>query len=563
MYTAVLRHLDSGSVSTTDKQRAFGYDERYMTTRAATPMTSTQRWTLIAAVLGSAMAFLDGTVVNVALPALQRDFRASVADVSWVVNGYALMLAALILTGGALGDLYGRKRVFGTGVLVFAAASLLCGLAGTLPVLVFARLLQGLGGALLIPGSLAMLGAAFPPESRGRAVGLWSSATSVVTVLGPVAGGLLVDTLSWRPVFLINLPLAAAVLWFLRKVPESSAYLAEGVPGSVAERPRLDVPGLLLVTAGLGALSAGLLDAGNMGAGNSGTGGGGGGRGASLLLTLAGVALLAAFIWWESRAAAPMLPLKLFRSAAFSGTNLLTFLLYGALGAALFFLTLNLISVQGYTAAQAGASLLPLSLLLAGLSGVFGGLADRFGPRLFLTLGPILAGAGFWLLGRLGLGGSYVTALLPAVLTLSLGMAITVAPLTSTVLGSVGEGQSGTASGVNNAVSRAAGLLAVALFTLLMLGRFGMSLQSGLARTDLPAAAQTQMLAERSKLAQVPPPNGLSAPQVQQARQAVRQAFADGFSLVCSLAGLMALLAGVVGHFSLSRSKSSAFKAVD
>ena len=504
-------------------------------------MTSPQRWTLIAAVLGSAMAFLDGTVVNVALPALQREFRASVADVSWVVNGYALMLAALILTGGALGDLYGRKRVFGVGVSVFAAASLLCGLAATLPLLVFARLLQGLGGALLIPGSLAMLGAVFPPESRGRAVGLWSSATSVVTVLGPVAGGLLVDTLSWRPVFFINLPLAAAVLWFLRQVPESGGKAVQDVPGSVNERPRLDIPGLLLVTAGLGALSAGLLDAGN----------GSGFRSTSLLLTLAGASLLAAFVWWENRAAAPMLPLKLFRSPAFSGTNLLTFLLYGALGAALFFLPLNLISVQGYTAAQAGASLLPLSLLLAGLSGVFGGLADRFGPRLFLTLGPILAGVGFWLLGRLGVDGSYVGALLPAVLTLSLGMALTVAPLTSTVLGSVGEGQSGTASGVNNAVSRAAGLLAVALFTLLMLGKFGTSLQSGLARTDLPAAVQSQMLAQRSKLAQVPPPAGLSAPQSGQARQAVRRAFADGFSLVCSLAGLMALLAGVVGFFSL------------
>jgi EmrB/QacA subfamily drug resistance transporter len=519
-----------------------------MTARITPPMTSAQRWTLVATVLGSAMAFLDGTVVNVALPALQRDFRAGVADVSWVVNGYALMLAALILTGGALGDLYGRKRVFGTGVAVFAVGSGLCGLAGTLSLLVFARLLQGLGGALLIPGSLAMIGAVFPPESRGRAVGLWSSATSVVTVLGPVAGGLLVDTLSWRPVFLINLPLAAAVLWVLRKVPESSAYEAADTAGSgrnagsVSERPRLDVPGLLLVTAGLGALSAGLL----------GAGGAHGFRGTSLLLTLAGAALLAAFIWWESRTPAPMLPLALFRSAAFSGTNLLTFLLYGALAAALFFLPLDLISVQGYSAAQAGASLLPLSLLLAALSGTFGGLADRFGPRLFLTVGPMLAGVGFWLLGQIGVGGSYVSVLLPAVLTLSLGMALTVAPLTSTVLGSVGKGQSGTASGVNNAVSRAAGLLAVALFTLLMLGRFGTALHSGLARTDLPAAAQTQMMAQRSKLAQVQPPAGLNVRQFRQARQSVRLAFADGFSLLCSLAGLMALLAGVVGFFSLS-----------
>ncbi|WP_424952881.1 MFS transporter [Deinococcus sp.] len=512
---------------------------------AATPpaaMTPAQRWTLVATVLGSAMAFLDGTVVNVALPALQRDFHAGVAGVGWVVNGYALMLAALILTGGALGDLYGRRRVFGAGVLVFAVASLLCGLARSLPLLVAARLLQGIGGALLIPGSLAMIGAVFPAKSRGRAVGLWSSATSVVTVIGPVLGGVMVDTLSWRLVFLINLPLAAAVLWCLRNVPESSA-----APGSSAyregmPRPSLDLPGLLLVTAGLGGLSAGLLGAG-----------GGGSGGASWPLTLAGAALIAAFIWWESRAPAPMMPLALFHSWAFAGTNLLTFLLYGALGAALFFLPLNLINVQGYTAAQAGASLLPLSLLLAGLSGVFGGLADRHGPRFFLTLGPVLAGMGFWLLGRMGVGGSYVVSLLPAVLVLSLGMALTVAPLTSTVLSSVGEGRSGTASGVNNAVSRAAGLLAVALFTLLMVGRFGTSLQTGLSRSDLPAAAQSQMVAQRSRLAQVQPPAGLSTPQAQQARRAVRLAFADGFRWVCLLSGLMAALAGVVGFFSLGR----------
>lgn len=509
-------------------------------------MTPPQRWTLVATVLGSAMAFLDGTVVNVALPAMQREFQASVAGVGWVVNGYALMLAALILTGGALGDLYGRRRVFGLGVAVFAVASLLCGLAGSLPVLVAARLLQGLGGALLIPGSLAMIGAVFPAASRGRAVGLWSSATSVVTVLGPVAGGLLVDSLSWRPVFLINLPLAAAVLWCLRRVPESSAVPEPSSENRSESRPRLDVPGLLLVTAGLAALSAGLLGAGSTGL-----------HGGTLLLTLAGLVLLGGFVWWESRAPAPMLPLGLFRSAAFSGTNLLTFLLYGALGASLFFLPLNLIGVQGYTAAQAGSALLPLSLLLAGLSGMFGGLADRFGARLFLTLGPALAGVGFWLLGRLGVGGSYVSAVLPAVLLLSLGMALTVAPLTSTVLGSVGEGRSGTASGVNNAVSRAAGLLAVALFTLLMVGRFGASLETRLSRTDLPAAAQAQMLAQRPRLAQVQVPATLSPAQAEEARRAVRLAFADGFSLVCLLSGLMAVLAGVVGFLSVGASRST------
>ncbi len=272
---------------------------------------------------------------------------------------------------------------------------------------------------------------------------------------------------------------------------------------------------------------------------------------------MAGAVLLGAFLWWEHRAPAPMLPLGLFRSAAFTGTNLLTFLLYGALGAALFFLPLNLIGVQGYTAAQAGAAMLPLSLLLAGLSGVFGGLADRHGPRLFLTVGPLLAGLGFFLMGRLGVNGGYVTALLPAVLTLSLGMAITVAPLTSTVLGSVEGGLSGTASGVNNAVSRAAGLLAVALFTLLMLGSFGTALRSRLDGAGLPTAAVSQMVSQQARLAQVQPPGSLDPAQTRTARQAVRLAFADGFQGVCTLSGLMAALAGVTGFVSLRRGPPS------
>ncbi|BDP43693.1 MFS transporter (plasmid) [Deinococcus aetherius] len=494
--------------------------------------TAPQRWTLAAAVLGSGMAFIDGTVVNVALSALQRDFGADVGSAQWVINGYTLMLAALILTGGALGDLYGRRRVFGLGVLIFAAASGLCGLAPTLGTLIAARVLQGIGGALLIPGSLAMIDAVFGDALRGRAVGLWSAATSVVTVLGPVLGGVLIDLGSWRWVFLINLPLALLVLWCLRGVPETRAA------GEGARRP--DLPGAVLATAGLGALTYGLIQAGERGLGGS-----------SLLIAGLGVAGLAAFVLWEARAPHPMLPLGLFRSAGFAGTNALTFLLYGALGAALFFLPLNLIGVQGYSGTAAGTALLPMSLLLAGLSGVFGSLADRTGPRPLLTVGPILAGVGLAWLGFLGVGRPYLTGVLPGVLVLGLGMAITVAPLTSAVLGSVSADYAGTASGVNNAVSRAAGLLAVALFTLLMLGSFRGSLSAQLAGTSLPLTARAQMLGQSGRLAQVPVPDGLSDAQAAEGRQAVRLAFADGFRQVCLWCGMLAALGGLVGFLSL------------
>ncbi|WP_045233319.1 DHA2 family efflux MFS transporter permease subunit, partial [Deinococcus pimensis] len=412
------------------------------TARAQASWTPHEKWTLGATVLGSSMAFIDGTVVNVALPALQRDLNANVAGVQWVVNAYTLLLAALILVGGALGDRYGRRRVFGLGVLVFAAASVACGLAPNLTALVAARAVQGVGGALLVPGSLAIIGAVFARERRGRAVGLWSGATSFVTVLGPVVGGALVDAASWRLVFLINVPLALVVAWLLTRVPETREPGARGV----------DVPGAVLVTLGLGALTFGLIRAGEAGW-------------TSLAVTtsLAGAALLAGFVLWEARAREPMLPLALFRSRGFSGTNGVTLLLYGALGAALFLVPQVLILAQGYSATLAGAALLPMSLLLAGLSGVFGGLADRHGPRPFLVGGPLLAGVGFALFALPGLGGSYWTTYFPAALALGLGMAVVVAPLTSAVLGSVDRERSGLASGVNNAVARASGLLAVAV----------------------------------------------------------------------------------------------------
>jgi EmrB/QacA subfamily drug resistance transporter len=503
-----------------------------MTAARPAPWTAPQRWTLAATVLGSTMAFLDGSVVNVALSALQQDFGASLAAVGWVANAYTLMLAALILVGGALGDLYGRKRIFAVGVGLFAAASLLCGLAPQLGVLIWARVLQGIGGALLIPGSLALINGVFPAQMRGRAIGLWSAATSMVLIFGPALGGVLVDTASWRWVFLLNLPLAALVLLALPRVPESRDDTRQGTPP--------DVLGSLLAVAGLGALTYGLITAGERGW-----------NGSALGATLAGVLGLILFVVWEARSRSPMLPLSLFRSAGFASTNLLTFLLYGALGSALFFLPLVLIGALGFSATAAGSALLPLSLLLAGLSGVFGGLADRIGARLPLTVGPILAGIGFALMARIGVGTSYLTTLLPAMVVLGLGMAVTVAPLTTAVMGSVGASYAGTASGVNNAVSRAAGLLMLALFTLLTLGSFGRSLETRLVGATLPTAARQSMLAQSDLLARVPVPKSLTPAQAAQAKQAVKLAFLDSFRLVALWSGVLAVLAGLVGWFGL------------
>jgi EmrB/QacA subfamily drug resistance transporter len=495
------------------------------------PWTLEQRFTLLATIVGSSMAFIDGSVVNVALNALQKDFRADTTTVQWVVNAYTLVLASLILVGGAFGDLYGRRRIFGLGVLIFTLGSLACGIAPSLNLLICARLTQGLGGALLIPGSLALIDSVFPDNGRGRAVGIWSAATSTVTMFGPTLGGLMVDAASWRLVFLINLPLALLVLWSLRSVPESRAEFQN--------KPSPDLVGALLVAGGLGAMTYGLIRSGTIGFALE-----------SLVLTLGGLLVLGLFLIWESRTPNPMLPLRLFRSAAFAGTNALTFSLYGALGAALFFLPLNLIGAQGYSAAAAGSALLPFSLLLAGLSGVFGGLADKIGPRLPLTLGPILAGVGFALLGMLG-SGNYWLTVFPAIVVLGLGMAITVAPLTSTVLGSVSATYAGIASGVNNAVSRAAGLLALAGFTLVMLASFHGSLNTHLNGTTLPETVKTRMLEQSAKLAQVPVSANLEPSQKLEARRAVKLAFEDGFRLVCLWSGALAALAGLIGFVSL------------
>jgi len=368
---------------------------------------ATARWVLAATILGSSMAFIDGTVVNVALPVLQKDLKASVSSVQWVVEAYALFLASLVLVGGSLGDRFGRRRVFTIGIAVFAASSAACALAPDVRSLVVARAVQGVGAALLVPSSLAILGAAFPPRERGRAVGTWSSLTAIAGAIGPVAGGWLVQVASWRAVFFLNLPIAAVILAIaLRKVPETRNPSAGP----------LDLPGAVAATIGLAALVFGLIEAPVAGWGHPRVW-------ASLS---AGVAALTAFVLVEARSDHPMAPLGLFRIRAFAGTNLLTFFLYAALSATFFLLPFELIQAQGYSPSGAGAALLPLIVLISLLSRPAGAIADRIGPRVPLTVGPAVAALGFFLLGLPHDDPRYVTALLPALVVLGLGMATTV-----------------------------------------------------------------------------------------------------------------------------------------
>ncbi len=489
-------------------------------------------------ILGSSMAFIDGTVVNVALPALQIAFRASISDVQWVVESYALMLAALLLVGGSLGDILGRRKVYVFGVAMFAGASAWCGLAQNIDMLILARSIQGVGAALLVPGSLALLTASFPEETRGQAIGTWSGFSAITAAIGPVIGGWLIENSTWRWAFFLNLPIALIVILLSPRVPESRNENASH---------HLDWPGAFLGTLGLGAVTYALIEWPAR-AGHS-------GRHLAAAAIL-GAAALAGFVAVEHWSSAPMVSLKLFRSRNFAGANLLTLFLYAALGGLMFFLPLDLIQIQHYTATQAGAALLPFITIMFGLSRWAGGLVARYGSRIPLTVGPLVAACGIALFAVTPQNGSYWAAFFPAVVAMGLGMAICVAPLTTTVMNAVPESESGLASGVNNAVSRLAALLAIAVFGAALVTVFNYSLDHYLAPLALNPDLRAQIDAARPQLAAAHNPN----PVIQ---HAITESFVSGYHFVIWIATGMAALSAITASLLIQSSATTSTKRLE
>ena len=514
-------------------------DENVIRSRPATAPCpkSSGRWVLVATILASSMAFIDGTVVNVALPALQANLNATIVDVQWVIEASSLLLAALLLVGGSLGDHYGRRRVFLAGVALFAVASAWCGLAANIGQLIVARAAQGLGAALLVPGSLAIISSSFPVNERGRAIGTWSGFSAITTAIGPVMGGWLIEHVSWRAVFFINVPIALLVILIsLRSVPESSDKESAG----------LDWLGAIVGALGLGALVYGLIESSRLGFDDR----------SVLVALVAAAVLLGLFLMIETRVSNPMLPLALFRSRTFTGANLLTFLLYGALGGTLFFLPLNLIQVQHYSATAAGAVFLPFVLIIFLLSRWAGGLVESYGPKIPLVVGPLIAALGFALFMLPGANAGYWQNFFPAVVVLGTGMAVSVAPLTTTVMNSITENRVGIASGVNNAVSRAAGLLAIAVLGIVMLHVFSRALDRRLADGKLPASMLQSLQAQRTKLAAIALPEDADSATRTLMRHAIDESFVSGFRVVMVVGTALALASAGVALTLIGRSNA-------
>jgi len=490
------------------------------------------RWILAATILGSSMAFIDSTVVNVALPSLQASLHATVVGVQWVVESYGLFLGALILVGGFLGDLFGRRRMFLVGVGIFAIASAACGLASNIQQLVIARSVQGVGAAFLVPGSLSIISASFDETTRGRAIGTWSGFTAITAAAGPVLGGWLIEHASWRWAFFINIPIAAAVIAIsLWRIPESRNASAGFV----------DWVGTLLATVGLGGVVYGFIESVSLGWGHRLVFG-------SLI---AGFVSLIAFAFVEAKVRFPMVPPALFQSRSFSGANLVTLFLYSALGIFFFLFPLDLIQVQGFSTTATGAAALPLILLIFFLSRWSGGLVTRYGPRTPLIVGPFISAAGFALFAAPNVGASYWKAFFPAFVVLGLGMAISVAPLTTVVMNSVGRDRAGIASGINNAVARVAGLLAIAILGIVMVKDFSASLNSSLARQSLPPGILQYVRSNEIKLAGLDLPSGLDAGTAAVIRASISQAFVFGFRAVMLICMCLSLASALVARLMI------------
>jgi EmrB/QacA subfamily drug resistance transporter len=500
------------------------------------PSARQKRMTLLACILGSATVFLDATLVNVALPAIRADLRGGLATQEWVIDAYLLTLGSLLLVGGSLGDLFGRRKIFAIGVAAFGVASLLCAVAPTAAALIAARAVQGVAGALLTPSTLALITDTFHEHERAAAIGTWTAWSGIATALGPLLGGLLVQAGSWRWIFVVNVPFILATLWLLRFVP----------PSTPTAGAHVDWRGGALCALGLGGPTFALIEQPSYGWSAP----------RVWVPLVAGIALLAAFVAWERRCRAPMLPLSMFRARNFAVGNLATLVFYGGLGAATFFLVVFLQEVAGYSPLAAGVALMPISILVFLLARRFGALADRLGPRLFMGFGPIVASAGLLLLVGVGAHANYATDVLPGVTLLALGLAITIAPLTAAVLGAVEGNHSGVAAGVNNAVARVAGLVAIAAVGAAVAGQFASSLDAAFARPAGSAALHAAVVRAQSRTLVVDA-GGFPPAARAHAHAALISASVDGYRLAMAIAAALALASGLISLAGISNGRRS------
>jgi len=496
-----------------------------------------ERWTLISTILASGMVFIDFSALNVVLPAIQEDLNISGKTLFWIINAYSLFLSSLLLLGGSLGDIYGRVKIFVAGIIIFSVSSFLCGISPGKDLLIAGRAFQGIGGALMVPGSLAIISAIIPKQRRGKAFGTWSTFSALTTIIGPALGGWLAGLGLWRVIFFINIPLAIfTIIVLITKVPENKDESAK----------RLDVTGALLATLGLSGITYGFLEASDSGFGNS----------IIQLALIFGFISLIAFIFYEKKSSHPMMPLNLFNSKTFSGVNVMTLFVYAALSASLFFLPLNLIQVQGYPEEIAGLTLLPFAVILAGLSRFSGIFADKFGARKPLIAGPIFAGIGLLLLTFPGLTNGpkdYWVTYFPGIIILGIGMGIVVAPLTATVMAAVPEHNSGIASGVNNTMARTAGLLAIAILGSLIIITFKGKLETNVNKLDIPVIKKSELINNAGKLADTQPPENLNEEETNNVKEIIKTSFIQSFDFIIYISAALTLLGSLIAAATVKK----------
>jgi EmrB/QacA subfamily drug resistance transporter len=498
---------------------------------------STGKWVLLVSILGSGMAFIDSTAMNVIIPVLQEELNATIPQVQWIIEAYALFMSSLMLLGGALGDKFGRKRIFALGAVLFTAASIWCGLSPNTSQLIIARAFQGVGGALLVTGSLAIVTVSFSEEKRGRAFGTWSAFTAVTTAFGPILGGWLAQNVSWRLVFFINVPVALVVLAALYwRVPETKKQDGKG---------GLDLIGSFLATIGLGLIVFALIDSGNIGFGHA----------KVIVPFVVGGLALVSFIIYEGRTSSPMMPLSLFKSKTFSGANFISFLFWAAWSSAIFFLPFNLIQLQGYTAVGVGVAFAPLMIAIFVFSRWAGGTVAQHGAKPAIIGGTILASIGFYLFTLPGIGGSYWTTFFPGITILGTGMAIVVSPLTTAVMGAVDLEDSGVASGINNTVGRIAGLLAIAVMGVFALSTFNRNLDDELSRLEITEETRQIIDSQRIKILLIEIPENIEPKTRLAIRAAIDVSFLVSFRLMMMISAGLVLFGAVVAWFTIEKGK--------